>query len=52
MSCQNDDEHSAIDELAVAPRAEWTAPMLRRMRAGDAENGLTPTNDDAQFTAS
>jgi hypothetical protein len=33
-------------------RRKWTAPELRRMRAGDAENGFTNTVTDIGITKS
>lgn len=43
---------SATDELPLAPSAEWKTPTLRRIRAGDAENGFTTAVNDGQFTTS
>jgi hypothetical protein len=33
-------------------RPAWRRPELRRMKAGAAENGLTPVNADAAFSQS
>ena len=35
------------------PRQPWQLPIVRRIRAGEAENGFNPvTPDTAQFTTS
>ena len=34
------------------PKTEWVAPSIRRMKAGDAENGFGSSRADGQFTTS
>ena len=46
---ENSGAHAA--KSAVPARREWMKPELRRMSAGDAENGLDPQNPDAQISS-
>jgi hypothetical protein len=47
-----DRKHRSADSDLVPRRRTWVSPRLVRMRAGDAENGLSLNNVDGQFSHS
>ena len=36
--------------VATTERTTWIKPAVRKIRAGDAENGPTPMRDDGTFS--
>jgi len=46
------DRNDQADGHVVQRRRPWVSPRLVRMRAGDAENGLSLNNLDGQFSHS
>jgi hypothetical protein len=48
----NDDQTPVSKTIRdpLAPRRKWTRPAMRRLKAGDAENGITPVIPDGPLS--
>ncbi len=50
MSTSTGRDCSTPTQPVTDTRHAWIAPAVSRMRAGDAENGPTPNQDDGLFS--